>query len=113
MEGQSIGIAGYNPGGIQAGSQRAHPAPPTVKPVNPSCFGNVEDVCRQSEAVASRVEKLISRLCGFPPPSPDAGNAIQGEPNGMLEAADRQARDIRANLQRILDATDRLEKQLP
>jgi hypothetical protein len=104
--------ATYPAGVFRAGDQRAlNPVAP--KPVNPSCFGNVEDVCIQSSAVAQRVENLVNRLCGFPPPSPEAGNAIQGEPNGMLEAADRQARDIRANLQRILDATDRLEKQLP
>lgn len=102
MEGRAVSTAEY--------AGRA----PTVKPVNPSCFGNVEDVCKQSEAVAQRVEKIINRLCGFPPPSaPEQTAAVQGEPNGMLEAADRQARDIRVNLQRILDATDRLEKQLP
>lgn len=100
------------PAGMQACSQRAlNPVAP--RPVNPSCFGNIEDVCQQAQAAALRVERLINRLCGHPPPSPKATNAIQGEPNGMLEAADRQARDIRVNLQRILDATDRLEKQLP
>lgn len=103
MEGRAIGTAEY------AGRGNI----PQVKPVNPSCFGNIEDVCQQSVSVANRVEKLISRLCGFPPPGPAETNAIQGEPNGMLEAADRQARDIRLNLQRILDATERLEKQLP
>lgn len=111
MEGRALGYAGDG-GGIQAGAQRAlNPVAP--KPVNPSCFGNIEDVCIQSNSVALRVEKLVNRLCGYPPPSPEGGNAIQGEPNGMLEAADRQARDIRVSLQRIIDASDRLEKQLP
>lgn len=82
------------------------------KAVNPSCFGNIEDVCQQASAVAQRVEKLINRLCGYPPPTP-TDPSVQSEPDGLLEAADRQARDIRANLQRVLDATERLEKQLP
>ena len=105
MEGRAVSTAEYSVRGN---------APTAPKPVNPSCFGNVEDVCIQSSAVALRVEKLVNRLCGFPPPSnADSAKDIQGEPNGMLEAAARQARDIRVNLQRILDATDRLEKQLP
>ena len=103
MEGRAVSTAEYAGRNI----------PTAPKPVNPSCFGNIEDVCNQSARVAAMVEKIVNRLCGHPPPNPPESGAIQGEPNGMLEAADCQARDIRTNLQRILDATDRLEKQLP
>lgn len=106
MEARAISTAEYS--GLSGA--RTVTAP---KPVNPSCFGNIEDVAVQSHRVADRVEKLASRLAGFPPPSPDAGNAVEGEPNGLMEAADRQARDIRNNLQRIIDAVERIEQRLP
>lgn len=83
------------------------------KPVNPSCFGNVEDVTGTCSSVASRVERVVARLCGQLPPSTDGAGQITGEPNGLFEAADRQARDIRSSMDRIIDAVTRLEGSLP
>lgn len=94
-----------------AGSMNQQAAP--VAPANPSCFGNIEDVCGTCSSMASRVERIVNRLSGIVPvDNPNAGQ-IQGEPNGIFDAADRQARDIRDSMDRIAQALNRLEKSLP
>lgn len=99
--GRAVGQAGY-------GDTRTSTAP---KPVNPSCFGNVEDVSTNSSAVAQNVERLVARLCGAQPA--EGSGEPSPAPNGLFEEADTQARYIRANLARIQAAMDRLEKHLP
>lgn len=98
------------PAGLGAGSQRAlNPVAPT--PVNPSCFGNIEDVVGSAESAAGRVERVVNRLIGEEPVDPRA----EGKPAafGLFNLADEHARDIRRHLQRIFHAVERLEKQLP
>lgn len=112
MEGNAIN-PGYIGGGGLSGMQRTTVPGNAPKVVNPSCFGNVEDVCGMSGSAAARVDKVVNRLCGLPPPQPDSAGSIQGDANGLFEATDRQAREIRANLERIFAAVDRLEKNLP
>ncbi len=80
--------------------------------VNPSCFGNIEDVTSTCSSVAQRVERTVARLCGDYPAAeskPAQGNS----PNGLFDAADRQAHDIRESMSRITRALDILDKATP
>lgn len=91
------------------GSPGAISAP---RPVNPSCFGNIEDVSGMCATVASRVEKMVNRMIGDPPPSPEATGIAPGAV-GLFGIADLHAREVRESMKRILTALDRLETSLP
>jgi hypothetical protein len=112
MQRGGIGSQGIAPSAAYLNAPRNTAALPT--PVNPSCFGNIEDVTGTCSTAANRVERAVDRLCGVVPTadSTRAGNEIGG-PNGLFDAADRQARDIRGSMDRIFAALDRLEKHLP
>lgn len=110
MEGQAFGYAGLQQR-MQYDAQRANTVVPT--PVNPSCFGNIEDVRSMAVGVAQRVESIVERLAGIAPPSPEAGGNPSKTSSGLLDEADDNARSIRVSLQRIVTAVDRLEKALP
>lgn len=94
-----------------ASAQRA--AGGIAKTVNPSCFGNVEDVSAHSSLVAQNVERLVERLCGVEPNGAETSRDPMPPTNGLFDEADRQARYIRFNLARIEAAMNRLEKSLP
>lgn len=95
------------------GSQIPGRSPPPPQAVNPSCFGNIEDVCAMCLSAAQRVERTVARLAGDFPAEDPAGKGIANSPNGLFDAADRQAHDIRDSMRRIGRALDVLEKALP
>lgn len=98
---------GYRSGIGSAGMQ----VPAAPKPANPSCFGNIEDVTDSCRSAAERVERVVARLCGEVEQAPVGSNP--NVPQGLFEAADQQARDIRTCMDRIFRACERLEGQLP
>jgi hypothetical protein len=101
-------------GQSQGDAQRTYnPPPPQLAPraVNPSCFGTIEGAMVECSQTSARVVRLIDRLTGVAP-DPTAGQDAN-EPNGLFDAASRQALAIRDDMQRINDALDRLESQLP
>ena len=95
---------------VRYAAQGAAPAQPP-KTVNPSCFGNIEDVTGSAESAAGRVERLINRLIGEEPQ--DVGKEPEACAFGLFNVAEQHARDIRKSLQRIFYAVDRIEKHLP
>lgn len=89
------------------------PPPPAAAPrgINPSAFGSLDAAVEHAYATRNRIERIVERLAGV---VPEAGIVDKpSEPNGLLDAATRQACDISANMRRISDALDRLESQLP
>lgn len=84
---------------------------------NPSCFGTVEDVASFAANVAARVDDMVVRMIGPPPPSPEktsgSGLLAQVSGDGLFGNATRSAGDIRTSMQRIIAALDRLDGQLP
>jgi hypothetical protein len=94
----------------QTGTIRSTP-PPTVRPVNPSCFGTIEGAMAESSQTATRVVSMIDRLLGTAPEATLGRDA--SDPSGLFDVAYRQAMAIRDDMQRINTALDRLESQLP
>jgi hypothetical protein len=86
---------------------------PSVKPVNPSCFGNIEDVAAQAQRTAELVEGIVARLCGVEPSGDPSVRGTEVPTTSLFDSADRHAREIRGNLGRIEQAMARLEKHLP
>lgn len=96
-------------GGVSGLAQM--PAPPRA--VNPSCFGTLEGATEQAHATRIRIERMADRLSGVVPEAASTDANKLGEPNGLFDAATRQALDISENMRRINAALDRLDSQLP
>ena len=95
--------------GVKSGMIPPPPAQP--RGVNPSCFGTLEAAQEHAYAARARIERLADRLVGCVPECGDA-TASSGA-NGMFDAATQQALNISENMQRINNALDRIESQLP
>ncbi|MFZ5783968.1 MAG: hypothetical protein ACOY4R_27535 [Pseudomonadota bacterium] len=108
MEGYADYSAGLRTASTVGGASTVQP--PT--PVNPSCFGNIEDVKEMAISTASRVERLVDRMVGAEPKAEDSSELVPGC-FGLLNVADDHARTIRGALQNIIDNCNRLEKHLP
>lgn len=95
------------------GQAQNRPAPPAVlKAVNPSLFGTIEDARGHCIQAANRVEATVNRLCGAYPVA-GSNDGERPQPDGLLSAGMEHTADIRASMERIFTALDRLEKHLP
>ena len=105
----------YGPGHIGAMNKTMEkamqPAPPN-RLENPSCFGAIDHAASEVRDARRRLERIVDRLVGFCAEA--AGTDIkEPDPNGLLNAAERTAQDITAEVRSINEALSRLEKHLP